>query len=244
MTTIKRVVLASCAVLALGATAAGSAGAERTPRHQLEAAALAIPNAAGDHDRAVALRFDTARGHAVQITGTATTSVTCDGCTGDAVTLQVIYLRKGTTFVARNAAVAWAADCTGCSGSALSVQVVIARSAAGVSAANRALALNAGCVRCRTTAAAVQLVFVGAANRSLSAAAVAQLEALRDQLLTHLRSADATAPVRSNSVAGPAGRAVPVRDPSITAATARMQALVTADLHAASARHDIEVKRS
>lgn len=244
MSTSKRIVLTSCLVVALGAAAGGSAGADRTHRHDFEAAALAIPNVAGGHDRAVEMSFDSARARDVRIGGVATTSLTCDRCSGQAISLQVIYLRPGTTFVARNAAIAWAADCTDCSGSALSVQVVVARSAGGVTVANRALAINAGCVLCRTTATAVQVVVVGAAARTLSGPAVARIQALRDQLVAQLRGATASAPVQGRSTTRTGAGAGSTPNALVTAATARLQDVLTTDLAATSASHSIRVRSS
>jgi hypothetical protein len=249
MTKVKRVLMAACLVIALTAVVAGSAGADRSQRRDFEVAALAIPSATDPHDQAEEIRIDRARAHDVRISGVATTSLTCDACTGHAVAVQVIYSGKATSFVARNVAAVWASRCTGCHGWALSIQIVIARDTTAVSAANRALALNAGCVDCNTAAAAIQVVVVGASGKQLSATAVDRIDALRDDLIARLRSIAATSlgkalPVRRNSVA-PAGtpRTAPTADGVVTATTAQIQDVLATDLSATSTSHDIKVTR-
>jgi hypothetical protein len=180
------------AVAAVGLTA--SADANRAPQHYLQASAVAIPSAGSPSDVATETRVDSTWSRTARIAGTATASVTCDGCDGHAVTVQVVSADRAKRLTVRNVAAAWAADCTGCDGSAVTVQVVMARSARAVEAANRALALNAGCTDCHTAAAAVQLVVVSRHGRLPSAATLAELRRLGEQLLDQLRAGD-TAPV-------------------------------------------------
>ena len=104
-----------------------------------------------------------------------TSSSTCDGCSGVARTVEVVYVRHGQTVRADNVATAWA-RCTGCDASALSVQVVILRRPAELRVNNRALAVDTTCGHCTSSAAAYQLV--------VSSRARPDLDALRDQLET------------------------------------------------------------
>ncbi|MBO0843750.1 MAG: hypothetical protein J2O46_11220, partial [Nocardioides sp.] len=115
--------------------------------------------------------------HELKADTTATTSATCDGCSGQATTLHVLYLRHPRTTQLDNNAIAWAQQCQSCSASALSVQVAVVRGGASVTANNRALATNSACAECQSSAAAVQLVVVSPHAERLSRSALADLRA-------------------------------------------------------------------
>jgi hypothetical protein len=151
------------------------------------------------------------------------------------------HARRASALVADNVATAWSASCTGCAGWALSLQVVVARSADAVTAANRALAADVTCVQCATSPLAVQIVVVAPGARRLSAVARAEVDQLRDQLVAQLQGAPPPAAGRTRSLAVPNGPSTPApSDPLATAATG-IQSLVSADLGATSARHDVMV---
>jgi hypothetical protein len=142
--------------------------------------------------------------------------------------VQVVYAERATSVVARNIATAWASDCIGCRGLAVSIQVVIARSATAITAGNRALAVNATCVGCSMSAAAVQFVAVGASMPQLSGAALEQIRALRDRLLSQLQwSAVRTLPLRPD---GTTSRLPASGMPAST--TAQIANVLTTDLGA------------
>lgn len=105
----------------------------------------------------------------------ATASSTCDGCRGDAATLQVVFVRPGSRGTVDNVATAWS-HCKDCAATALSVQLVVLRGDPEIRANNRALALNAACERCGTASAALQLVVQGGHPAHLSPQARRELE--------------------------------------------------------------------
>lgn len=108
------------------------------------------------------VRKETARtawvgGARTRANAVATTSATCDGCQGAAVSVQVVEVAWGWQVQADNVAAAWA-QCRGCAGSAVSVQVVLLRHPADLTANNRSLAVTGDCHRCTARAAAYQVV--------------------------------------------------------------------------------------
>jgi hypothetical protein len=107
---------------------------------------------------------------------TALSSVTCDGCNGDATTLEVLYLHHARDASVDNAAVAWS-QCADCGGTAVSVQVVVLVDGRKVRADNRAFAVNAACSGCNTAAVAYQLVVVAPDRSRLSNEAMQELRA-------------------------------------------------------------------
>lgn len=114
----------------------------------------------------------------VHASAKAVARTTCDGCQGDAVTLQVVHLFGSRQVTANNLASA-RSSCTGCGASALSVQVVIAFRPQVVRVDNAARAINTSCTRCNTDAAAYQFVLVSDSMPQLSRdarALVAQIE--------------------------------------------------------------------
>ncbi|HET8559769.1 MAG TPA: hypothetical protein VFL69_04565 [Marmoricola sp.] len=136
---------------------------------------------------------------------TAMTSATCDKCTGEATTLQVLYVRQAGSTRVDNNAVAWS-RCRSCAASALSVQVVVVRRGVAVEANNRALAVNAVCDECQTSAGAYQLVVVSPDAGRLSRGAMSDLRAWvarqRDLLRSLAPRASTTGPPSGRRAAG------------------------------------------
>jgi hypothetical protein len=111
---------------------------------------------------APSVRKETARtawvgGAATRVNSVATTSATCDGCQGGAVSVQVVEVAWGWQVQADNVATAWA-QCPGCGAGAVSVQVVLLRHPADLTANNRSLAVTGACSGCTARAAAYQVV--------------------------------------------------------------------------------------
>jgi hypothetical protein len=245
VTTLRRAVFVSCVVITLSAVIEGEAHADRSARANFAATALALPAVAGDNVQAEDVRFNTAHARNVTVAGVATTSLTCDACSGRSVTYQVVYAGTARSLVAGNVATAWASGCTGCHGWALSLQLVILRSARTVTAANRALALNAACVDCATAAAAIQIVVVGPSGRQLSKQAIAAISAQRDQLIAQLTWMSAQpSPLAGKRAVPQAGSGANAStDGALAATTSRIQDVLTADLQAISASHRVKVAR-
>ncbi len=162
--------LVTALLLSLSATGVAVAGMhpragwgtdDWSSRRDLDLTAAALTGPADSHpsDTAYqAVRVDGFRGYKADATGEA--SADCDGCTADAVTVQIVDVRgprHGTVDNVANAS----ASCTGCGATALSVQVVVLRRGGSVEANNRALSVNAGCDHCGTASAAFQLVVSG-----------------------------------------------------------------------------------
>lgn len=177
----------------------------------------------------------------VKADAVSTASMTCDGCRATSVAEQIVYARRAHALVADNVATAWSASCTGCSGWALSLQVVVARSAGAVTAANRSFAADVTCVQCTTSAVAVQIVVVASGARRLSAAARAEVDQLRDQLVAQLDGTPTATIGHSRSLAVPNGPGTPTPSDPLTTTASRIQSVVSADLGAVSARHDVQV---
>jgi hypothetical protein len=243
MTRRRTAVTAALVIVAVAAGVQGSAAADRGPRPDFDAVALSIPQQPGEEDSAHEVSFATARASRVRVSGVATASVTCDGCAGSAVTVQVVGAAAPQRLVARNVATAWSAGCTGCDGLAVSIQVVMAESADALVAANRALALNAACLGCRTQAVAVQFVFLGVSGEDLSSRALDQLYTLRDALALQLRQPARWShrlPVVLPQAGGDIARQA---NTSLVATAQRVRSVLAADLHAVSARDDVKVAR-
>jgi hypothetical protein len=210
----------------------------------LEAASAAIPAQAGDVATDSSNRVERTWGGSVRASAVATSSATCDGCTATAVTMQVIYTRQVRTMTVDNVAAAWS-SCTSCSGSALSLQVVIARKAGLVRANNRSLALNVACVQCSTAAAALQVVVIAPSMRELSRRALSEIAALRDQLAAELAAQLAPAPAAQAPRAQTLAKNTPVTpkaQQALTGATSRLESVITKDLAATTATHDLQVR--
>jgi hypothetical protein len=241
-TFLRRGATLACVLAVLGVASSTVAEAEwgSDNRGNFEAASAAIPAQPGDTSDDLSSHVVRMAGRSVRASAVATSSATCDGCTGNAVTVQVIYARKVSTLAIDNVAAAWA-SCSACQGSALSLQVVIARKVGIVRANNRSLAVNANCMGCRTAAAAVQIVAISPSNRELSQAALGQINALRDQLLAQLK-AQVTPTGRKAFMFGRAAPVTPAAQTALTATTKRIQSIVTADLGATSASQDVKVQ--
>jgi hypothetical protein len=162
---------------ALVLSGAGAQAGEPAPSGpvRVDLSASAHPGTAGTRTRDVAVHVDQVSGVSTRAATTATASAICTGCSGDAVSLQVLYLDAAPSARLDNVAVAWAQGCAWCGASAVSVQVVVVTGAGVRVPGNRALALNASCYRCRTTSAAYQLVVGGAGSARLSSAALDSL---------------------------------------------------------------------
>jgi hypothetical protein len=218
---------------------AGSTSADPLPRHDLVAAALAIPSKPGTDVEDDTTRVETARGHSATIDGIATTSLNCDGCSGHAFTVQVAYVRRPHAVVADNVATAWASACVRCGGWAVSLQIVVARSAPAVTAANRALAFTADCRQCAVKAVAIQIVVIAASERDLTSGQTDDIQALCDKLVTELT------PTASPTKAGAhrTRQTTPNQSTAtITATTEHIQTIVATGLHATSATHAVAVR--
>ncbi|MGX7677601.1 hypothetical protein ACSMXN_01745 [Jatrophihabitans sp. DSM 45814] len=236
------VILISVALV--GVTVAGAADAQfGSYNRNLEAASAAIPAQAGDSLNDVSMHVEHPSGRTLRASAVATSSLTCDGCHANAVTLQVIYSRGVRALQADNVAAAWS-SCTGCQGSALSLQVVIARRAGTVVAGNRSLAVNATCVNCLTAAAAVQIVVISNSQRELSKQALAQIVALRDQLNAQLQAQITPAPPAP--AAAQSARLLPLAAPmvknSLAAGVGQIQKVLLTDLHATLGSQDIQLR--
>jgi hypothetical protein len=225
-------VLASLAV-------GGSAGASGWARSNLEAASAAIPAQAGDNINDLSVHVNRPGSRTIRASAVATGSAICDGCTANAVTMQVIYARSPRVLRIDNVAAAWS-SCSGCRAAALSLQVVIARKAGAVTAGNRALAVNAACVDCHTAAMAVQIVIASPSNRELSKADLDGIEALRKQLELQVAAQLGAPQAKARMLGQSAPRVVP--QPALTSAANQIQALVTNALGGTSARRDIQVQ--
>jgi hypothetical protein len=106
----------------------------------------------------------------------ATASAICDGCHGDAVALQILYVDKARNAEVDNVAVAWA-QCQDCRATATSVQLVVVRSGRDLAANNRALSANAACEKCLSSTLALQLVVLDPDGERLSREAEQELRA-------------------------------------------------------------------
>lgn len=176
-------------LLALSASGphAGAVGAGSPVR--LDLTASAHPRSAFTPDNDFAYRVDAVAGVPVHAAATATASATCQGCSGAAISVQVLYLDRPPVAKLDNAAIAWTQACEACRAFAVSVQVVRVRHAAYLEPANRALAVTAACTRCRVTAAAYQLVVAGSGDSRLSGSTLRALDAWASDQACRLRAA-------------------------------------------------------
>lgn len=204
-------VLATAATLALtgsvvGPVASSDASAGRYQwRADLDAASTAIPTAARPTVASTTKSLLRAGARNTKATAVAAVSTECDGCSGSATTLQVVYFDGAGTVSADNVAnaVSQCPECgTGPVSAAVSVQVVIARRADQLVVNNSSLALNATCVGgCRTSAAAVQFVLVGGSRTDLSAASKDLIGQLQDALAGKLAATAGQPSVQARSSA-------------------------------------------
>ena len=131
----------------------------------------------------------------VQAETTATGTVDCDGCSGTATALQILYLNRPRTATLENISTA-ATSCADCSNTSVSVQVVVLRSVHELRANNRALAVSMDCDACRTASSAFQLVVVDRDAGRLSAEARRELRAFVAEQVALARQAPASAGLR------------------------------------------------
>ncbi|MFP5283409.1 MAG: hypothetical protein ACLGIF_08170 [Actinomycetes bacterium] len=190
-------VLTSLSVLAGATPAPDDRFYPRRGHLDLLSSAQPGPAAPELSDLAVDVR-SRAAGRSIKVDAGATSSAVCDGCTGRAGTVQVVYLRRARTVKADNVATAWSQGCTNCGASAVSIQVVMAPQASVLVPNNRSLALNAACATCTTTAAAYQVV-VADNGGQLSEAARQELEALVADLRQDLGGVQRAAKTRASA---------------------------------------------
>jgi hypothetical protein len=193
------------AALVLVATVAGSSPAARVDSRDLDLLTSAHPT--GAQQVVVDKAYDVqARSQVTDVaadTG-ALTSSTCDRCSGESVSLHVVYADQAVRAHLDNVANAWVQDCRSCVATALSVQVVVLRGRPTTEPNNRAVSTTAACNGCRAAALAFQVVLVADDAEPLSDAEVDELRAWVDQQATDLRT----------SVLGPFGTLPdPVPDP-------------------------------
>ena len=185
----------------------------------------------------------------VNVDAAATASSTCDGCSGDAVTLQIVYLRHARDMTVENLASA-TSSCVGCASSALSVQVVIGRTPQVLTANNRSMAVNTFCTGCTTTAAAYQFVLVSNSQRDLSRngrVLVAQVRDEMAQLLVMRRSVTAAAPLTTQAVPDASAPEAPPNDEqdlraALEVSGDRLQSVLASDLGATLAKRQLDVQ--
>lgn len=163
---VRRVAVVLAAVLATGALASASSGADG--RHdRLDLTSIAISTSAQPQVRDNAFDSERLHGRTSDAETSATANAECDGCTATATTLGIVYVDGGRAANLDNVATAWD-SCTDCTTASVSVQVVVVRRAQQVTANNRALALNVACQSCRSSAAAYQIVLLEPHGKRLS----------------------------------------------------------------------------
>ncbi|MGH1561318.1 hypothetical protein [Mumia sp. DW29H23] len=171
------------------AAATGAAARHGDEVGTVDAVASSQPTGAHptDSDEVVKYRWKDSR--RLKADAVATSSAVCDGCSGDAVTLEVVYGWRTRSATADNVASAWSSCGMSCGASALSVQLVVLPRGRTIEANNRALALNAACTECRSVAAAYQVVVAERGAKPLSRAERRELEALVAQLHDQMQTA-------------------------------------------------------
>lgn len=234
-------VLATAATLALtgsvvGPVTSSDASAGRYQwRADLDAASTAIPTKAQPTVASTAKSLLRAGASNTKATAVAAVSTECDGCSGSATTLQVVYFDGAGTVSADNVANA-VSQCPGCTAGAssatVSVQVVIARRADQLVVNNRSFAANVDCVGCRTTACAVQFVLVGGSRKDLSAASKDLIGQLQDALAGKLAATAGQPSAQARSSAE-----------SATASTAdQLQAVLVKDTGSTTVQRKVDVQ--
>lgn len=230
--------------LLLTGTAQASPGAPSRARHDtdrrdLDLTASAHPSTANPVVSDEAYAAATVRYRDVKADNTATSSATCDGCTADSASLQILYVAGADQAQLDNSATAWNQACVGCTSTALSVQVVVLRGAPATTPSNRAFAVNAACETCRTTSAAFQLVVVADRARRLSDGSVAELRSWFEEQLALLR---APVPTPSADPTPTARRRGPVEGQDTEGAQALgfLEELVNSDLGSDTVSADVE----
>jgi hypothetical protein len=132
---------------------------------------------------------------AVKADTSAIASANCDGCHGDAVALQVLYVDKARNAEVDNAAVAWS-ECQDCRSTATSVQLVVIRYGRDITANNRALSANAACESCLSGTLALQLVVIDPDGERLTRAEEQELRAWVEEQAQALKSPPRAAAAR------------------------------------------------
>ena len=183
-------VVALLVALAIGVSSSGTA-ISHTPKQKRQNIDLLSSAHPGPPNLAVSdTAFDTrVRSHArnVKADASAVATATCDGCAGDATTLQVLLVRRANTTNVDNVATAWS-NCVDCGATALSVQVVLLYKSPVLTANNRASAVNAACEECVSTAVAYQLVVETDSPSGMSRADRKALEEWVEEQAALLRS--------------------------------------------------------
>jgi hypothetical protein len=213
-------------------------------RSDLDAASTAIPTAAQPTVQAQARSLLHVWSNNAKATAVAAVSTTCDGCDGQATTLQVVYFDGRGPVAADNLSNA-VSQCHLCPGpvasSAVSVQVVLVKQSNQLTVNNSAFALNLDCgtatvegqpPACTTTSMALQFVLVGGSRRDLTAAAKDLVGQLQDILAGRLATA-AQAP------AGQAQARIAAETGSITD---QLQAVLVQDTGSTSVQRNIDIK--
>jgi hypothetical protein len=174
-------------VLLVGLVPSSSARYDPWQRADLDLATAAFPTAAQprvvDHDVKVGGTY----GGSPNVDTAAAANVDCDGCVGDALSIQVMNLRQARSPVVDNFAAAWAVGCKDCEAVSFSLQVIVLDAVRTVTANNRALAVNAACESCGSAAAAYQIV-IATRNGQLSSLARQQLRGWANQQAEALRA--------------------------------------------------------
>lgn len=167
---------AGALALLLGPASANPApdSAWRHPSGSLDLTTSAHPTEATRSDSDQAMEVSSARSRSVHAHTSALASADCDGCRGNATSLQVLYVHHASNVTVDNAAVAWS-QCVDCGSTALSVQVVVLDGGHRIKADNRAFAANAACSACNTAALAYQLVVASPRRAHLSKSALRDL---------------------------------------------------------------------
>ncbi|HEY9376702.1 MAG TPA: hypothetical protein VIQ02_06365 [Jiangellaceae bacterium] len=181
--------------LAIGISSSGAAtfGGPHRKREDIDLLSSAHPGPPNPDvsDAAVDTK---GQSHARQVKAdaSAVATATCDGCTGDATTLQVLVVRRAEAAYVDNVATAWS-SCVDCGAISLSVQVILLYKSPMLTANNRASAVNAGCEQCTSTAVAYQLVVETDSPRGLSRAEREALEAWVEEQAALLRAGEPAA---------------------------------------------------
>jgi len=172
----KLILAAMTAALVVSGSASQAAGPTTTGPARLDLTASSSSHKVIFPDTDVAFRVDTEQGVATRADTTASTSATCDSCTGQSVSVHVLYLDQAPAVTLNNLAVAWGQSCDWCRTSAVSLQVAVLTDPGPLTANNRALSLNAACTMCASRSAAYQLVVPGNGQARLSDSTLAALE--------------------------------------------------------------------
>jgi hypothetical protein len=170
----RRVAVVLATVLATGALASASSGADG--RHdRLDLTSIAISSSAQPQVRDNAFDSERLLGRTADAETSSSANAECDGCTATATTLGIVYVDAGRAANLENVATAWD-SCANCTTASVSVQVVVVRRAQRVTANNRALALNVDCQSCRASAAAYLIVLLEPHGKRLSGKDVQALQ--------------------------------------------------------------------